>query len=227
MTDTGLGYAYTETLSGAVRFRYTKTAKNEELIGVADSLNAVNETIYELFLFPIRYDLLGNERFKIWVGAGLYYEYDKLNEKGFFNLPSLETLNPPRERVNSYTNDFTMHLLGPLLEAGISFTSKWYSFDFFGNIVPVFFLSTKQKTGIVPLLDPHFAEHSQKTGGSPSFFLTLDSVLFKYVNVTLLYDYTRLKYQFIDFDENLDWITPDRNVVIQSIKIETSALIPL
>jgi len=57
--------------------------------------------------------------------------------------------------------------------------------------------------------------------------LTLDSVIFKYVNITLLYDYTRLKYQFIDFDENLHWISPERKAVIQSFKIEASGLIPL
>lgn len=227
ITDMGLGFAYTQTLSGELRYRSTKTAKNEELDGTADSLNAVNETIYEFFLSPVKYRFDNDKGFRIWAGGGLYYEYNKLNEKGFFNLPSLETLNPPRERVNSYTNDFTMHLVGPLLEAGTSFASKWFSFGFFGSVVPVFFLSTRQKTGIVPLLDPHFAEHSQKTGGSPSIYLTLDSVIFKYVNVTLLYDYVRLKYQFIDFDENLNWISPDRDVVIQSFKIETSALIPL
>ncbi|MDR0456952.1 MAG: hypothetical protein LBH20_09765 [Treponema sp.] len=226
ITDMGLGYAYTETLSGEIRFRNTKIAKNEELAGTADSLNAVNETIYEFFLFPVEYQFLNKQGFKIAAGAGLYYEYDKLGEKGFFNMPSLETLNPPRERVNSYTNDFTMHLLGPLLEGRIGYSAEWFSVGFSGGVIPVFFLNSTQKTGIVPLLDPHYAEHSQKTWGSPHFYLSLDTTIFKYINLTLLYDYIRLKYQFIDFDENLDWITPDRNTVIQSFRIETSALLP-
>jgi hypothetical protein len=227
VTDIGLSFAYNDTLSGELRFRNTAIAKNEELLGVADSLNAVNENIFEIFLLPVQYRFASVPIPGLRAGAGLYYEYDKLREKGFFNMPSLETLDPPRERVNSYTNDFSMHLFGPLLEAGAGYSSRLFSVDFSAGLVPVFFLNASQKTGITPLLDPNRAEYSQNTWGSPHFYLSLDGVIFRYVNLALFWNYARLQYQGVDFDENLNWINPQRTVVTSSFRIEVAALVPL
>jgi hypothetical protein len=80
---------------------------------------------------------------------------------------------------------------------------------------------------MIPLLDPHYADYSQNTWGSPYFYMRLDSVFFKYVNLVFLYDVAQLRYQSIDFDENLDWIHPESTVLTQSLKIETSLLLPL
>jgi hypothetical protein len=227
ITNIGAGYRYAETLSGSLRFRDTIVSKNEEIIGVEDSLNAVSENIFEVFLLPMEYCFFKNPNARAWLGGGLYYEYDKLSEKGFFNMPILENLNPPRERVNSYTNEFSMHVLGPLVDAGLSFNAEWFNIALSGGIVPVFFLAASQKMGMVPLLDPHYAEYSQNTGGSPYVYASLDAVLFKYVNIALLYDMASLKYRAIDFDEDLNWINPERQVLIQSFKIEASLLLPL
>jgi len=227
ITDISLGFMYTDKTECQSRFRITNISKNEELIGVTDSLNAVTENNYEVFLLPIEYYFFRETSLRFWSGAGIYYNYGKLNEKGFFNMPELETMTPPRERVNSYTNDFSMHLLGPLLDVGISYRSSRFNISFSGGIVPVFFLHSDQKIGIVPLLYPHYADFSQNTWGSPYFYLNLESTLFKYINIAFLYDFSRLKYRNLDFDENLDWITPERTVVTQSLKAEASVLFPL
>jgi hypothetical protein len=227
ITDIGLGYMYTEKTDGQLRFRITNISKNEELPGVADSLNAITENIYEFFLLPIGYNFLKTESSRFWGGAGLYYDYDKLNEKGFFNMPELEGMDPPRERVNSYTNNFSMHLLGPLADAGISFTAEWFGISFSGGIVPIFFLHSSQKMSMIPLLDPHRAEHSQDTWGAPYFYLNFDSILLKYINLVFLYDFAKLKYRTIDFDDYLNRITPESTVTTQSFMIEASVLLPL
>jgi hypothetical protein len=226
ITDMALEYGYTDRIYGALRFRSTIIAENEALLDVADSLNAANENMYEVFLLPVEYYAFKTPEAEAWLGGGLYYQYSTLNEKGVFNMPLLETLTPPRERVNSYTNKVSMHLLGPLFEAGISYNAAWFNLSFSGGIVPVFFLSSSQNMGIEPLL-PRSAEYAQNTGGSPYFYLGVDSVVFRYINLALLYDFAQLKYNVIDFDENLAWINPERTVVTQSFKIEASVLIPL
>jgi len=43
ITDIGFRYRYSEKISGSLRFRSTMISKNEELPGVPDSLNAVND----------------------------------------------------------------------------------------------------------------------------------------------------------------------------------------
>jgi len=192
ISDFGLGYNYSERISSRLNIRYTNITKNEELIGVEDSLNAVKETFFELFFSPIEYNFFKRKSSKAWAGAGLYYEYNKLDEKGYFNMPSLEILNPPKERVNSYTNDFAMHLIGPLIDIGINYKSDYFSIGFSGGIVPIFYLSGKQKTSIVPLIYPHTAENSQNIFGSPHLYLNLDGIFFKYINLVLLYNFVCL-----------------------------------
>ncbi|MDR2150886.1 MAG: hypothetical protein LBO67_08810 [Spirochaetaceae bacterium] len=118
ITDLGFNLKYTDTLSGAVNFRSTAISKNEELFEVKDSLNAVNEQLFEVFFLPFQYAMRAAERYTFSLGGGLYYENNTLTEKGFFNMPELENLE--KERVNSYTNDFSLHLVGPLLEGGFS-----------------------------------------------------------------------------------------------------------
>jgi hypothetical protein len=233
--DVGLGLQYTQHWGGEIRFRNTIIAKNEELFDVADSLNAVHENIFEVFFLPAEYSFIRTPQTRLWLGVGAYYEYDALNEKGFFNMPELEDIG--LERVNSYTNEFSMHVVGPLLDVGFRFAKQFedqrntgllnFDITLSGGVVPVFFPASSQKMGIVPLLDPHYAEYDQKTWGSPYVYLSLDAVLFKFINVVLLYDYTKLRYKSIGFDDNLQWITPESTVRTQSFKIEASLLVPL
>jgi hypothetical protein len=226
ITDIGLGYRYSEKISGGLRFRSTMISKNEELQDVSDSLNAVNERIYEFYLMPVEYYIFKTPETRFWVGGGLYYQYLTLNEKGFFKMPTLETFTPPKERVKSYTNECNMHLLGPLFEFGISYSLKWFNISFSGGINPIFFLNSSQKMNIEPLLS-HPAKYSQNTWGSPYFYFGLDSIILKYFNIVLLYDFARLKYKTVDFDSSLNWINPERKVTTQSFNIEASFLIPI
>jgi hypothetical protein len=227
ITDAGFGFNYTEQLGGELRLRYIATSKNEDLFDVKDSLNAVSENIFEIFLLPLEYSFIRNTNNRLWFGGGIYYEYDNLNEKGFFNMPVLETLIPPRERVNSYTNEFSMHIMGPLLDTGYRHNWEKFVMSISGGIVPVFFLHSTQKTKIIPLLDPQTAEYTQNTWGSPYFYINLDTVILKYINLVFLYDLSKLTYKVLDFDSNLAWINPEQNVTIQILKTEASLLLPL
>ncbi|MDR0759201.1 MAG: hypothetical protein LBF74_03725, partial [Treponema sp.] len=225
ITDIGVGLDYADRLGGELRFRNTLSSKNEEIAGVADSLNAVNEHIFEAFFLPLEYSFVKSSSARLWAGAGVYYKYDKLAGKGFFNMPELEALG--RERVNAYNNDFAMHIIGPLIDAGVDFNTNWLNTSLSAGIVPLFFLTAAQEMSIVPLLEPHHANYTQNTWGSPYFYARLDSTFFKYVNLVLLYDVAQLRYQSIDFDKNLHWITLESAVFIQSLKIEASLLLPL
>jgi hypothetical protein len=226
ITDMGFGLEYTERLSGELRFRYTAIARNETLDGVEDSLNAINEHIFETFFLPVKYSFLNTKSGAFYVGGGAYYEYDKLTEKGFFNMPELENLTPSRERVNSYTNDFSMHIIGPLISLGARIGDTRFSMALYGGVAPVFVLLSSQKMGITPLLTPNNADYSQTTTGSPYFYANLDCVLFKYLNVALLYDFAKLQYQVIDFDDDFNWLTPKQEMLVQSFRMEASALLP-
>jgi hypothetical protein len=214
-TDIGVGLDYTDKLRGELRFRYTITSKNEEVPATADSLNAVKENIFEVFLLPLEYTFVKTANSKVWAGGGLYYEHDKKAEKGFFNMPSLEDRG--HERVNSYTNDFSMHIIGPLIDAGVNYRTDWLNTSLSAGIVPLFFLASSQKMGIVPLLGPDYADYTQNTWGSPYFYAQLDSVFFKYVNLVFLYDVAQLRYQYIQLHrqsiDNYDWIHPESTVL--------------
>jgi hypothetical protein len=225
ITDLGFNLKYTDRLSGAVNFRYTAITENTELLDAADSLNAVTEHIFEIFFLPLQYALLAAERCTFYLGGGAYYEYDNLTEKGFFNMPALENLN--KEPVNAYTNNFSMHVFGPLVEGGFEYTGKWFALKLTGGAVPVFLLSSTQKMTMVPLLEPDYADYTQTTRGSPYLYANLDCTLFEYFNVVALYNFVHLAYKTIDFDEQFKWQTPQRKIFSQSLKIEGSALLPL
>ena len=225
ITDFGFGFTYSERWSGDLDLRYTAIAKNEELQDVSDSLNAVKENNFKIFLMPGNFRILNTSNSSFYLGGGIYYEYEKLTEKGFFNMPALENLG--KERVNSYSNNFSMHIIGPLLATGFDTKAKFLKVALNSGIVPVFFLASSQKMSMIPLLDTNYADYSQKTAGSPYFFVDFDIIVFKYVNIFCLYDFALLKYRNIDFNENLDWYTPERKVRTQSVKIEAAALIPI
>jgi len=223
ITDLSLGMIYSEPFGGEIRLRNTQTAKNEEIPDTDDSLNAIKETIYELFVLPFQYRFV-YENLQLTGGAGLYYEYDKLEEKGFFTLDSLVSLG--KERLNSYKNDFAMHLVGPLLDGKVHYNAEWLNIGLTVGIVPVFYTGFTQKLGIDPLMSPNFADLSENTWGSPYFYISLDSIILKYVNATFSYNYASLTKKVIDFDGDLNWIYPKQTAVTQSIMIEISALLP-
>ncbi|MDR1251360.1 MAG: hypothetical protein LBK62_04245 [Treponema sp.] len=226
ITDMSLGYSYTEKYAGELRFRFSNETKNEQFDEtIPDSLNAIEERDLEVFFLPIEYFPVRNASMKFQAGAGVYYVCNKLTEKGFFNMPILESQG--KERVNSFSNDFSMHVVGPDVEMGFMYQTGRINVTVHGGIVPIFLLHARQKMSIVPLLDPNHAEYSQNTWGSPYFYVDAGVIIFKYVSLALLYDFSRLNYAVIDFDDDLKWYHPGREVVSQSLKMEASILIPL
>jgi len=230
ITSIGLGLNYNNIWGGEMRGQVSITSKNEEIDDsiVSDSLIAVKETVYELFLLPIQYRSTTDWNIQWRVGAGLHYEYQKSNQKGYMDMPELETLG--FARINSYTDDFSMHLFGPLVDAIAKYENEWFSISFSGGVVPVYFLTAAEKQKMFPLFDT--VDHSQNTWGSPYFYFGLDSILFKYVSLAVKYNYARLKYEVIDLDFNENTsqffpIFPESTVISQSLMFEGSILIPL
>jgi len=230
ITNVGLGINYNDILGGEIRGQSEITSTNEEINDptVADSLIAIKEDIYELYLLPIQYRASINLNSQWKAGVGLYYEYQKTNEKGFMDMPVLETLG--FARINSYTDDFSMHLLGPLIDAIAKYNAEWFNVRLSFGIVPIFFLTTNEKQKMIPLFET--VNHSQNTWGSPYLYLGLNSIFFKYVNLAVNYNYALLKYDVIDldFDEKeakFIPIFPENKVVSHSLMIEVSALLPL
>ncbi|MCL2155773.1 MAG: hypothetical protein FWH53_08935, partial [Leptospirales bacterium] len=225
--DVRLGSRYAENYSWEIFFRFSKENKNEKIEGVKDSLNASNEKNYEIFLLPFERIFLKNQTSELKAGPGIYYNYNTLTEKGFFNMPELEKLTPPKEPVNSFSNDFSMHTFGPVFD--VSFINRVKYFEIYSNagIVPIFYFTAKQKMGMVPLLDPNYAKYSQKKSGSPYFYANINIILLEYLSFDFLYDFTRIKYKLIDFDDNLNWYNPSRTVRSNSLKLEAAFLIPV
>jgi len=224
ITNVGLRIKYDETWGGEIRGKSEKTAKNEEMdaSGVADSLIATNETVYELSLLPLQYRSAINQDSQWRVGAGLFYEYKKSNQKGFIDMPRLEDFG--FARINSYKEDFSMHVFGPLADIGILFNSEKLVFNLSGGVVPVFYLTASEKQRLYPLFDT--VSHSQNVWGSPYFYLYMNSTFFRYINLAARYEYSKLKYDVIDFDADFNPLFPKSTTVNQSIFLEASAILP-
>jgi len=231
IVNIGFGLNYSDAWGGEVRGQIEKTSANEEQDSpiVSDSLIATNETVYELFFLPIQYRCTINNNFKWQIGAGLHYEYQESKQKGYMDMPGLESLG--FARLNSYTDDFSMHVIGPLIDVGIKFDVEKLSIGFSCGIVPVYFLSTVENQRMFPLFDT--VNHSQETVGSPYFYVGLESVLFKYIGLSAKYNYAQLNYEVFDdfdFDQKTNKVFPvyhERNVVSQSLMLEASVLIPV
>lgn len=226
ITDMGLGYAYTERFAGELRLRFSGESKNERFDEtVPDSLNAMSKNAFALFLSPLEYFFVKSPRTRFQAGAGVYYHYETLSENGYFNMPALEALG--REKINSFSNKFSTHTLGPNIEAGLTRGAAWMDLSLRGGLIPVFWLHTNQTMRIDPLMGPDYADYSKNTWGSPYVYADITIILFKFISLALLYDFSRLTYQVIDFNGELQWYKPERTVVSQSVKLEASLLIPL
>jgi hypothetical protein len=225
-TDLGLGYAYTGHFSGELRLRFSGESKIEKFDeNVSDSLNAMSKNAFTLFLMPLEYFFVKNTNARFHAGLGAYYQYETLSEKGYFNMPALEALG--KEKVNSFSNDFSTHTLGPNIEAGFAYKTAWLDVSVRAGVVPVFWLYTNQQMRIDPLMEPNYADYSKNTWGSPFVYGDLNVIFFDFISLALLYDFSRLKYNVIDFDSNLQWYNPERTVISQSLKLEASLLILL
>jgi hypothetical protein len=226
ITDVSFGYQYTPNSAGMLRLRFSNTSKNEQFDEtVPDSLNAAESSAFEVFLTPFEYAFINKGGVQLKVGGGLYYEYYTLAERGFFDMPILEALG--KERVNSFSNNLTRHNIGPNIALGFSYQGERLNLTVNAGAVPIFYLNARQETMIAPLMDPHSADYSQDTSGSPYLYADITVTLFKYVSLAFLYDYSELDYKVIDFDDQFKWRTPESKIASQSLKLEVSALLPL
>ncbi|MDR1219255.1 MAG: hypothetical protein LBK73_06540 [Treponema sp.] len=223
--DMSLGCHYTPQIAGNVRLRFSNATRNERFDETADSLNVVEDQTFALFLTPLEFALFNRPSVQLKVGGGLYYEYHTLAEKGFFNSPKLEEQG--KEPVNSFSNDFKTHSVGPTITLGFNYQTEWFSAAVNGGVVPIFYLSVRQNMKITPLMGPP-ADYSQETAGGPYFYADLSVTLFKYVSLALFYEYAELDcYKVVGFDDQFKWLTPESKTITQSLKLEVCAFIPL
>jgi hypothetical protein len=232
MMDLTLGYDYTERLGGELQLRFSSEAENKKMESLAASLIANEESSLDVSLLPVKFYLLRNEDtgLELYAGPGIYYKYQAKNQEGYFNMEALEKIG--KEKVNSFTNDFSLHLLGPEAELGLHVRGEWADISIRGGIVPIFFLAAAQQMDITPLMESVIYDHSRQTVGSPLVFADMSLVLFKYAQAALLYDAAWLDYEDVSFKYDTDagkffWTHPVLETVTQSLKLELSALIPL
>jgi WD40 repeat protein len=223
-TNFSLGYLYKPATEGALRLRYTKTSYNDDwndAEGYEESLMANNEIIFETFLLPYRRYFFAGSLLSLNAAAGVYYEYNKLDVEGYFNHSNASV------GLNMYRNDFSMHILGPLVEAGLRFRTRPVEIELNAGIVPIFYLRRDQSIQIRPFMGPDFFDHSQNTSGSPYFYGELNGLFFKVLSLGVTYEYSRINYDIISIYEQGKWSTPTEELASRSFKLEASILLPL
>jgi hypothetical protein len=217
-----MSYRYTEKFAGELRLRYTSESYNERLYEeLEESLVTTDNMIFETFFLPVEYHFFRSPKVKFALGGGLYYEYNTVNQKGYFNKTALP------QPLNMYSNDFSMHVLGPLLDASFACRSDWFYSSLSAGIVPVFFLQRDQSLMINPTMGAAPFEYSQKTSGSPYFYADLSVILLKYLSLSLLYEYSKLDYDVISFDTSGNWAAMEQEPVSHTVNFEISLLLPL
>jgi hypothetical protein len=218
--DFSLGYWYTRSTEGEIRLRYVKESYNGDMYDLAESLTANDEHTFEVFLLPFRYHFFNNSTVSFNAAAGLYYDYNALKQHGYFNRRDLGD-----DSLNIYRNDFSMHILGPLAEAGLRFQTQPVDIRLKAGIVPIFYLRREQSLQMKPYMADKF-DHSQDTSGSPYFYGELNSIFFRFLSLSLLYEFARIDYDVIGIDGN-KWTTPGEELVSHSLKAEASLLLSL
>ena len=131
------------------------------------------------------------------------------------------------ESLNIYHNNFSMHIAGPLAEAGAYFRTQPVDIELNNGIVPVFYLRRDQSMRMKPYMGTDFFDYSQDTGGSPYFYGELGGTFFKLLSVSLKYEFARIDYDAIAFDEGRNWTTLSEELLSHSFKVEASVLVPL
>jgi hypothetical protein len=222
-TNFSLGYLYAPSTEGALRLRYTKTSYNDDWNneGYEESLMANDELIFETFLLPYRRYFFSGSPLSFDLGAGAYYEYNKLDVEGYFYHAN------PLVGLNMYKNDFSMHLLGPLAEAGLRLRTRPVYITLNLGIVPVFYLRREQSQQVRPYMGTEFFDHSQDTSGSPYFYGELTGVFFGLLSLGVKYEYSRIDYDVISIDSSRKWAIAPEELVARSFKLEASFLLPL
>jgi hypothetical protein len=232
------GFFYTNALklAGDIRVRYINGSEdNVKWWDIDDSMLSRSRRVCEVFLLPVNYYFFRGSGFTIHAGAGLYYDFNKLNENGYFNDSAL--FDPPGEdRYNAYTNDFTAHAVGPLVDAGMSYKLNYENGFFYSALsagsVPVFYLNRKQTWKLLPMMNPvPTYSVASESSCSPYFYASLDVMLnLKNVSLfaSLLAEYSRLRYTAAGFtDETGEWADVEEETENKVMALEISLLIHL
>jgi hypothetical protein len=219
-TDFSLGYGYMPSIEGELRLRYAKESYNDSMYDLEESLTANDERTFEVFLLPFRYIFSRGPNLSFSAAGGVYYEYNDLKTRGYFNYPD------PDIGLTMYDNNFSMHMLGPLLEAGLRFRAGIADIKLDAGIVPIFYLRRDQSMRMKPLLGADYFDYSQNTSGSPYFYGGLSGLFFRFLSLSFLYEYARIDYDAIAIDES-GWTTLEEQLVSMSFKVEASVLLRL
>jgi hypothetical protein len=230
--DFQFGFFYSDSMkiAGDIRVRYVTGAENNvKLWNIDDSMINRNRQVCEVFLLPFNYYFIREGGFRFHAGAGLYYDYSKLNENGYFDDSSF--YEPPgEENYSAYTNDFTAHALGPLLDIGVNYKKGIFYGAFSFGSVPIHYMSRKQSWKLSPFMkpDPSYSVASKSVFG-PYFYANLDAIInLKYVSlfVSLLGEYSRMRYTAAGYDDE-GWADVEIEIANKVLSIEASILIPL
>ncbi|MDR1248448.1 MAG: hypothetical protein LBK63_04005 [Treponema sp.] len=219
-TDILLGYRYAPSAEGEIRFRYVKESYNDNMYDLEESLIANDEITFEIFLLPLRHHFFDNSTLSFNAAAGLYYDYNALNQHGYFNRTDLTP------SLNTQRNDFSMHILGPIVEAGLHFQTQPVDVQLKTGIVPIFYLRRDQSMRMKPFMGDEYFDHSQDTSGSPYFYGELNGIFFKFLSLSLLYEFARIDYDVIGIDGAAKkWTTLEEELITHSLKAEASVLL--
>jgi hypothetical protein len=230
-TDFSFGMFYHEggEMAGEIRLRLIKGSGNDLVWDIEDSLMTRERLVFEGFLLPVNYHFIRNSLFTLRAGAGIYYDYNSLQEKGYFNSASF--YQPPSDEYNAYRNDFTAHALGPLVDTGLSWHLGFFRGSLSFGIVPVFYLNRNQTWTLTPFMNP--TPSYTVSGGSMGtgyFYTDLDlmvTIRSVSVFVSLLHEYSRLEYKAAGFDSAGNWADVDESAENNTLKFEVSLLFAL
>jgi len=229
--DYSFGIFYNDALKwgGEIKFRTIDTSGNDTIWEITDSMSAYKQKAYEVFLLPVNYHFFRKAGFTMRAGAGIYYNYNKSETRGFFNDSSLYEPAGP-DHFNNYNYDFSGHALGPIVDIGISWRGGFFYGSFSAGVVPISYFNQKQSLKISPLMEPPSFSVSGESASGPYYYLNLDAaVITKYFTlfITLFNEFSRLSYTSIGFDDNGEWTGSDITQDYRVLALEISLLINL
>jgi hypothetical protein len=233
-----MGLRYHPLLSGALRLRYVNDSAGQEsesgTEGGSDyiySYTSQKKNTLEVYLLPLEVNLDKVSGFKFNAGAGLYYSYINQTQRSHSDVAALGQPPLNAATVNFLQDDFNMHILGPALSAGTAFVNDRVNISLTLSAAPfyVFWADTSQK--IKPLMAERDS-YRQFSRGSPYLLADLSAIIYKYVMISVLYDFSLDKYQLTDFDydsvkNEFFWLHPSEKVRSHSFKFEGSLLWPM
>jgi len=234
LSDYSIGVRYTDRISSEIRLNITEKRLNEKFTGIEDSLNVVVNSEMKWFFMPLQFAFTRSEQIHFSAGLGVYYYRQKLDENGYFIMTSLDT------PVNAYINNFSMNLVGPIIEAKFAgaFAEKKFSISAEVELAPIAYLNAKQTVDILPLFASNLSNdfsielsnpfsHSQSYWDALYFHGKLTMSFFNIVDISGIYNGSFHTFDAIDFDSDYNVFVSSKKSYSQNIQIEGSVRIHL